>query len=286
MNADDPVLHTLHSGGHPSRMALGRLLAGDCEPAARTALESHIASCAHCGRVFENARLDAEDFARRRPTLESLDRRRTRAVIEDAGDAGGWARKLLQALDRGLGMRPALAGLAVLVLASVIGVLQWRGAGGHGGTGGNASDLSPKGSARFLAYLNGKPWPDDTLACAPKDTLQLILVAEAPVHYAVLFRDDGGPLMPYMVSEQGIGPPVGSPRGEALPHSLILGEGWTREIIYCLSSPRSFTLVEAQQAVALIGRPAEGPMFGLIRVQLLFLLNTSATASANVNGGP
>lgn len=285
MNADDPVPHTLfpiHPGGHPSRMALGRLLAGDCDPAARTALESHIASCAHCGRVFENARLDAEDFARRRPTLESLDRRRTRAAMEGSVNAGGWARKLLQALDRGFGMRPALAGLAVLVLASVIGVLQWRGADGPDE---NVSDLSPKGSAKFLAYLNGKPWPDDTLACAPKDTLQLMLVADAPAHFAVLFRDDGGPLMPYMAGGQGSLPPVGSPRGEALPHSLILGEGWTREIIYCLSSPRSFTLIEAQQAVALVGGAGKVPLAGPIRVQLLFLLNIAA-AGANINGGP
>jgi hypothetical protein len=278
MNAGEPILHP---GGHPSRMALGRLLAGDCDPAARAALESHIASCAHCGRVFENARLDADDFARRRPALENLNRRPRRASVDGSADAQGWARKLLQALDRGFGMRPALAGLAILVLASVIGVLQWR---GMHGSGSEASDLAAKGSAKFLVYLNGKPWLDDTLACAPKDTLQLTLVADAPVHYAVLFRDDGGPLMPYMVSEQGSGPPVGSPRGAELPHSLILGEGWAREIIYCVSSRESFTLIEAEQAVALVDHAAGAPGTGALRVQILFLVNT--TVSVSITGGP
>jgi putative zinc finger protein len=283
MSADASVPHPLHpldSGGHPSRLALGRLLAGECDPAARAALESHIASCAHCGRVFENARLDAEDFSRRRPTLESLARPRSRA----SGDARGWARKLLQALDRGFGMGPGmagLAGLAVLVLASVIGVLQWRGMDGRES---QASDLNAKGGVKFLAYLNGNPRMGDTLACAPKDTLQLLLVADAPVHYAVLFRDDGGPLMPYMASEQGSGAPVGSPRGAPLPHSLILGEGWARETVYCVSSPRSFTLIEAERAVALADHAEEGPESGRLRVQVLFLVNTAA--DGKVNGGP
>lgn len=288
MNAEEAVPQPLHPGGHPSRMALGRLLAGDCEPAARAALEAHIASCAHCGRVYENARLDADDFARRRPTLESLDRRHRRAAegatigtSKGSGNLKGRLRRLLGAFGGGSGMRPAFAGLAVLVLVSVFGILQWR------TSGGGESDLTAKGSVKFLAYLNGKPVGDDSLACAPKDTLQLAIVADAPVHYAVLFRDDGGPLMPYMVSEQGNGPPVGSPRGAALPHSLILGEGWASETIYCISSAQPFSLDEAEQAVARVEHAESAERVnggkdgrGRYRVQSFFLTN------ANIRSGP
>ena len=63
-------------GGHPSRLALARLLAGEYDASQKTALETHIHSCRHCSLVFENAQLDAADFARRRPTLEGLGSRR------------------------------------------------------------------------------------------------------------------------------------------------------------------------------------------------------------------
>jgi hypothetical protein len=265
MNAEASGIE-IHPGGHPSRMALGRLLAGDCDAAAKTALEKHVSSCPHCSRVYENAKLDAEDFARRRPTLESLDAgNRRRAAGRPASEpSAGWGQRLRELFDRGFGMRPALAGLAILALGSVIWVLNGRAPAVNGGDG----DLTAKGAAHFQAYLNGQPARGDTVSCAPNDTLQLFLLAEAPVHYAVLFRDDGGPLMPYMIGDNAGGKPLGTPRGEPLPHSLVLADGWAREILYCISSPQAFTLIEAEKAIAV----GEGSAGGL-RVQIIPLAN-------------
>lgn len=247
-------------GGHPSRLSLARLLAGDLEADGRITLEAHIRACPHCSGVFENAKAEAAAFARRHPHRKTAagGRSREKAKVRESGL--GWLRRLREVFDGGFGMRPALAGFALLALASVIWVANGRMNASRG------NDLSAKGSPRFQAYLNGKPAHGDTLACAPMDTLQLLILAEEPVHYAVLYRDDDGPLTAYLIGDADGGKALGSPRGEPLPHSLVLGPGWIRETLFCVWSPHAFTPGEAQAA-------AGGDSAGGLRVQIIPLAN-------------
>jgi hypothetical protein len=240
MNTEAPGT-LLNAGGHVSRLSMARMLAGDLDPAAKSASEAHIRSCAHCNGIFETAKAEAAAFARRRPEWEAgSSTETTNPVRKRFDDSPGWWARLLDLFDRGFGMRPALAGLALLVVAVAV----WK-------MGGNrAGDLTAKGGARFEVYLNGNPARGDDLVCAPADTLQLTLVSSAPVHYAVLYRDDEGPIRPYMADGTMDGKALGSARGEPLPHSLVLGKGWRNEILFCIWAERPFTAEEAEAAAA------------------------------------
>lgn len=252
MSQDAPVILP-NQGGHPSRLMLARLLAGDLDASDRGALEAHIRACAHCGKVFENAKLETAAFANRHPAFAGTPKGARPRDIRD--DSPGWLERLRDFFDRNLGMRPAMAGFALLALVSVLWTLKTARphtddltAKGGAASEGAASRESAKNGAQFSAWLNGQPIHGDSLSAAPMDTLQLALVTASPVHYAVLYRDDGGPFNPYMGGEGESQRPVGTPKGEDLPHSLVMGKGWNHEILYCLWASRPFTLAEAEAA--------------------------------------
>jgi hypothetical protein len=151
--------------------------------------------------------------------------------------------------------RPAWALALVLLAAALVWRGPWRPA---------PSDLAAKGAAKVVLYVNGKPAPGDTVACKPGDTLQLGIVSGRPVHFAVLYRDDEGPLKAYM--DEGEGEPRGNPGGEALPHSLILDAGWARERLYCVWSFEPFDAQAARDR-------AEGKPGGPAGLRAFLLLN-------------
>ena len=233
MNADPAGLD---QKGHPSRLSMARLLAGDIDEIDSAALLDHIRACPACGGIFSRAESAAADFASRHPTLESLERAK-RVPLPSRRKAEGWPARLREFFFPGAMARPAFAGVLLLAAAAMI---WWP-----------REDLTAKGSPRFAAYLNGLPVQGDTLACAPGDTLQLAIIAPAQVHYAVLYRDDAGPLGVYLAANAHA---LGSPKGELLPRSLVLGKGWMRETLFCVWSSHAFTPAEAEAAAE--GKPA------------------------------
>ena len=237
MKQTDPA-PLIPAGEHPSRLLLGRLLAGDLQGEEKAGLDSHLQGCPHCSRLFQEARRETAAFAERFPDLESLAasrRSRPRSISTPS-----WWENLGEFLSSVFSMRPVLAAAMALLLAG--GAWLWNLQNQPAG------DLSPKGQAQFHLFLNGKPADGsrDTLATAPDDALQLGITSPGPVYYALLYRDDGGELQTYMAGEK----PLGNPRGENLPHSLVLDGNWKTETLYCLWSQRPFTAQEAQARIA------------------------------------
>lgn len=245
----------LMKGGHASRFAIARLLAGDLSGTELAALEDHLRTCPGCGRVRREAEAAAHAFAEKFPTREYLNAvQRSRKGLGPERAPGRmsllWERLAGTARNAGA-VRSALAGL-ILLLAG--GVLVWFQPSGA------PQDLSAKGAAAFYLAVKGKGGQaearGDTLAVAAGDTLQLGIVSAAPVHYAVLYRDDGGEILSYLASGAEGNPPAGSPEGENLPNSLVLDGAWSREDLFALWSPEPFTFEEARARVA--GHPGIG----------------------------
>jgi hypothetical protein len=232
----------LRSGGHLSRLALMEWKGGLMEGADRADAETHLKTCVRCASRLEAFKAEAAEFEKEFPTWPSVGgpvapaRLGRPARVEAAPSL--WER-VLELLRPGPGPRIAFASLLVL---AALGTTFWmRGPGPvHDG-------LSPKGkeAASFYLFVNGVQALTDTVKSGPGDSLQLGLIGEKPVHYAVLYRDDESPIEPYMVDKDGTQKPLGSPDGDNLPHSLILKGEWKREVLYCLWSPRRFTLAEA-----------------------------------------
>lgn len=212
------------SGPHPSRFAISEYLAGEGTAAEREVLEAHTRACPDCAAVLRSAVEARDAFLSRNPRPRAADA--PRAIRPPARP--GLLDRLRDLWGSPAG-KPAFAFAALLILAVVAIRPTFRTA---------PPDLSAKGAARFVLFVNGRPAAGDSVACRAGDTLQLGIVAEKPVHYAILYRDDEGPLQTYM--DEGNGRPVGAPGGENLPHSLVLTAGWARERLYCVWSPEPF----------------------------------------------
>ncbi|HKP98681.1 MAG TPA: hypothetical protein VJ385_23320 [Fibrobacteria bacterium] len=293
---------------HPSRLRFAGFLAGKADPMGPDAFELHVRGCARCASLLEEARSQTALFARRHPTLESLE---TSRILGPRGGSGtgeaapspggaepprigkpagypGWNDRIRGLLDRALGWRPALAGFALLGLA----VLCYRNLPATAVADGRTpsrtaalaypaeavesaeSDFTAKGQAGFYLFRNGKQIHTDTLFCKPSDTLQLGIASPEPVHYALLYRDDGGSLEVYLGA--GARAPLGTPTGENLPNSLILDAGWRRESLYCLWSRQSFSLEEAKAKVLAsegAALNAKGPEAKPLRLHTYILLD-------------
>lgn len=227
-------------GAHPSRLSLSEYLAGEAAPQERAALETHLETCPDCAARLRDALAARDAFAAKYPSLEYFKATRRARSGQPQAPAGVFER--LRALWERVSARPLLA-FALILLAVVAVRSPWRHA---------SPDLSAKGAVKFALFVNGKA-VGDSVACKAGDTLQLGIVADRPVHYAILYRDDEGPLETYM--DEGRGSPLGNPGGENLPHSLILNPGWARERLYCIWSYAPFD-VEAARAGA-EGRPGD-----------------------------
>jgi hypothetical protein len=225
-------------GGHASRLMLARLIAGDLDDAGRAELNGHIKGCARCGETFAKAESQAALFAAKHPTWESLAAGR-KAAPAWAEPSVGWLEKLSEIFG-GLGLKPIFATLSLLVVAAVIWTFNGHPVG---------EDLTAKGGTRFLLDLNGREIRGGEVSCKPSDTLQLSVTSATPVYYAVLYRDDDGKPALYMGAEGSGQKALGLPQGENLPHSLVLGEGWQQETLYCVWSAQPFTAEEAEAFV-------------------------------------
>jgi hypothetical protein len=241
-----------HTGPHPSRLALSEYLAGEFAPEAKAAFDAHLSGCPDCGKMLREAMADRDAFASRYPSLEyfgATRRVRGRATAKAPGF-----------LDRVKNWwqtpaaRPVFLAVAILVLATVL--LRWPS---------GATDLSAKGAAKVVLVLNGKAITGDSVACQAGDTLQLGIVSDRPMHYAVLYRDDAGPLQAYM--DDGRKAPRGGPGGEDLPHSLVMSQGWELERLYCVWSSEPFDAQAARLR-------AEGGPPGALGLRVFLLLNS------------
>lgn len=225
------------SGSHVSRLALGRLMAGDLDAAEKTAVEAHLAGCPACGALLREAEGAAAGFASKYPSLEYLAATR-RSRRNPRPEANGFWEKLWGSLTGGGAVRGALAAMVLFVSGlAVMRYGNWTPSGGGG-------DLTAKGEASFYLFVNGRQVVGDTVRCGPGDTLQLGILGPKPVHYAVLYQDDGGALLAYM---PGDAPPVGSAKGQNLPHSLVLEGTWAREDLHCLWSDKPLTPERARE---------------------------------------
>jgi hypothetical protein len=232
-------------------LAVAEYLAGEGAPEARAIIESHAAGCPDCGRMLQEAVAARDGFASRYPSLEYFGATRRVRGREAAPPA-----RLLDRVKSWWNTpaaRPVFMAAAVLILATVF--LRWP-----SGT----ADLSAKGAAKVVLTVNGKTATGDTVACKAGDTLQLGIVSERPVHYAVLYRDDSGPLQTYM--DDGRKPPRGGPEGETLPHSLVMSQGWGLERLYCVWSYEPFDAKDAQAR-------ADGGPAGALGMRIFILLN-------------
>lgn len=260
----------LRTGGHLSRLALIQMRGGLLQGMERAEAETHLKSCTRCASRLDQARTAAAEFDRDFPTWESLKGSaapaRPRPRLATAG--AGWWERVLDLLGPGPGPRIAFVGLLVLL---AVGTTFWMRGGAP------AEDaLTPKGqaSAGYYLFVNGVRALRDTVTAGPGDSLQLGLAGEAPVQYAVLYQDDAGAVEPYMVDGNGSQRALGSPAGDNLPHSLILKGTWKREMLFCLSSPRRFTLAEALARVRLsAGAKVGGVVDSDIRLRT-FILNS------------
>jgi hypothetical protein len=223
-------------GAHPSRFMLARFLAGGLDADMERDFHDHVRACDACDKKYSLARRSAGEFLSAHPEWESLRRSRP------------WPRRIpwvtetlpkLRFLAKWLALAPriALGCLPLLACVWYLGVAKRA----------PRPDLTLKGEARFHLFVNGGRTAGDTLECLPSDTLQLDLISAVPMHYAVLYRDDDGSIRPYM--ENGKSKPLGKPGGENLPHSLVLQGGWKQEALFCLWSPRPFSLAEAQARI-------------------------------------
>ena len=238
-------------GAHPSRLSVSEYLAGEAAPTERVALEAHAETCPDCAALLRDALAARDAFAAKYPSLEYFKATR-RFRSGQVAPVGAFDR--LRALWERVSARPLLA-FALILLAVVAVRSPWRSA---------PSDLSAKGAVKFALFVNGKA-AGDSVACKAGDTLQLGIVADRPVHYAVFYRDDEGPLETYM--DEGRGSPLGNPGGENLPHSLILNQGWAHERLYCIWSYAPFD-AEAARARA-EGRPDDS-----LHLRAFLLLNS------------
>jgi len=237
------------TGPHLSRLALSEFLAGEASTGDRSALETHVQACPDCAARLREATAARDAFAEKYPSWEYF------SATRRARSAQAPAKSRLRAFWDAISARPAIAIAALLVLAIVAVRIPWSP---------SPSDLSAKGSVKFYLFVNGRA-AGDSVTCKPGDTLQLGIVANQPVHFAVLYRDDEGALQAYM--DEGQGQPLGKPQGENLPYSLILERGWRRERLYCIWSYGTF---DSQSARA----GAEGKTIGALRMRSFLLLNS------------
>ncbi|MDQ3002866.1 MAG: zf-HC2 domain-containing protein [Fibrobacterota bacterium] len=233
---------------HVSRLVLAQMLAGDLDSEAKSALENHLAGCSECAGKYREAVHAAEGFAAKYPTREYLAATR-RSKRNPSAARPTLLDRLLGGGAGARGLRPALALILILAGAGVLYRLAPMPS--------TDNELSTKGDAitAFYLFVNGKRIQGDTVYCKPRDTLQLGITGAKPVHYVILYRDDRGPLRAYMSANAQNAAPIGGPKGQNLPNSLVLDSGWTRETIYCVWSPSPFGL-EAAKALAEGAPPA------------------------------
>jgi hypothetical protein len=250
------------AGTHPSRLAMAQMLAGDLDAEAGSAFEKHLAACAGCSETYREAVRAADGFAAKYPTREYLAGTR-RSKRNPSPAPPSLLERLLGSLPGARGLRPALAFILILAGAGVLYRLA--------PVPSQEEELSAKGDAAavFYLYVNGKRIQGDTVFCKPGDTLQLGITGPEPVHYAVLYRDDDGPLQAYMSANAPEAAPMGGPQGQNLPNSLVLDSGWSREILYCIWSASPFGLEAAKTLAQGTPRSDTGPL----RIRSYILVN-------------
>jgi hypothetical protein len=237
---------------HPSRLLMARFLAKETESQEEMFMNTHLRDCGECGRLFAEAQQQTATFMAAHPDLQGLIRtRKVRVNPAAALQPRRWA--------FGRWLRLAVP-FALASLAFTVGALYWKPFGG-------AQDLTAKGESRFYLFVNGAQAAKDTVVCRSSDTLQLGLTSPQPMHFAVLYQDDQKGIRAYMGG--GSMPKVGKPKGENLPHSLILTGDWRNETLYCIWSPRPFSMGEAK---AMAGKSA-AMLAGSLHLQTFQLVN-------------
>jgi hypothetical protein len=242
---------------HPSRYFVARFLTGELAAPQEHAYHEHLRVCDACLKSHGEARREASAFFAAYPGLETLVWRPSRPSRAFAPASPTLWTRIAGAL-RGPGGVPRLAA-AALILAFAASFWQSHGA--------PLQDLTAKGDSRFYLFVNGKQMVKDTLECRTLDTLQLGLRSVEPMHYAVLYRDDREGIQAYMESDNGA---VGNPKGENLPHSLVLKGDWKRETLFCIWSPQPFSRAEA---VAFAGGTPYRAAGIRLRLQTYHLIN-------------
>ncbi len=242
---------------------MARMLAGDLDPSEKAAFEGHLAACQACANRYRESVATAEGFAAKYPTPEYLAGTRRAKRNPAPASPSVWER-VLGYVGGARGLRPAFAALAILIAAGVLYRMPSRKAA--------SDDLTAKGGSAFYLFLNGKQVLRDTVFCKPSDTLQLGITSTEPVHFAVLYRDDGGMVRAYMKAGGGKYRRIGNPKGENLPNSLVLDRGWTREQLYCIWSNAPIDPAAAE-ALATDTPPANDPALRALHVQSFLLLN-------------
>ncbi len=283
---------------HLSRHRIAGFLAGGLDLSESRETEMHVYRCAHCTKRLESARIRSLAFAREFPDLETLAARVARGKRAQAEAIGpsrpplrplrhlgrellDWSRGVLDAAEGAFRRRP---GFASLVFLGAVGLLlAARMNGGPAAAAAEAGSAtepaySSKGSAGFYLFRNGRQIAESTLLCKPSDTLQLGITSPQPVHYALLYKDDEGEIGLYL-SDAGKDEPLGKPSGQNLSKSLILDQGWHREILFCVWSKTPFTLEEAK-SVALASLDLDfnakgGPAGKALHLQTYVLMETN-----------
>lgn len=235
-----------NEGNHPPFARLEAFLSGALAPVEETELQSHLESCAHCAAYVREAPGLARDFSRKYPTFAALEQRC--APEARIREERGLLLRLRETLAALLAPKPAFALVTAALLLSV-GLFWGRGRG-------TAADLSVKGKTDVLLWVNGKRAEKGPFAVRPGDTLQFGVVGSKPLHYAVFYKDDKGPISRYMPTPPETAAPLGSPGCDLLPHSIILGGGWKEETIHVLLSEKP--LDSAASAQFLEKAPADG----------------------------
>lgn len=145
----------------------------------------------------------------------------------------------------------ALGGLALWLAPSSRDRLPGEGPPGE-------SHSRMKGNSRVSVTLEGRELASEVAApVRAGDTLRFQYQWPKPLHVQLWFRDDGGPLQPYLSSGSPLSRWPSSPDFASAPPSLVLADDWNQEELWLLWSERAFTDSLAAQTIR-GGKPPSG----------------------------
>jgi hypothetical protein len=269
MNPSTRASHVL-SDGHVSRHAIARAVAADLSAEEKMVFENHVHGCSSCHGHWLGAQSEAKEFMNSHATWEQLQKSIRERDHKKASHSRAW----WEAWDLNLPVRiwqrwvEAMKGpraawvMATLVIGigvSLFTLNSYSGKARHGENGesewaakglavqGEPIDLQAAEQAKtaYYVFVNGKSAMGDSLRVRAGDTIQLGIVSQNPVYYALYYRDDGNELKPYFAAGESSQTPIGNPQGENLPKSLVLDSLWKKETLYAMASPQRFSHAEA-----------------------------------------
>lgn len=215
---------------HLSSFKLEAILCGELDPDKEPEVKAHLNECAICTTYLKKAPIFSNSFETKFSSVEILLERQS--PIENIKNETV-VDKIKNALSIIMSPRPVLA-FGSIVIAFAFSLFLFL----------PQHDKNPytiKGSGFFELWINGNKVSENTIRVKAGDTLQFGITSNSPLYYAIYFQDDNGPMERYGIGEEETILKAGKPESELLPNSIILNNGWKKEIIYAFLSKLPIT---------------------------------------------